>query len=270
MTRKALLLSLMVLLVTAASTGHRAAARATTEDAQRYCDLLGPKTPLPYGPGTCPGVRPGAQLHTSNGSCTFNFLFKGSDGRRYIGSAGHCIVPAGGGVWKPSKGPAASDGSGREIGNVVYAIEDDFSYRDFALIAIKPGVKVDPQMCHFGGPTGVNTDITSDTTLLHHFGYGAGFALTIPARTAIATRGLQMPTHIFAEGLAVFGDSGGAVVDARGRAVGLMEGLGPADVAIESTDDVGVVRIIRIGPMIKLAEGALGIRLRLLTADLLP
>src|SRR5438046_10082670 len=68
----------------------------------------------PVGTGTCPGVRPGATVRTDKGQCTFNFLFTGSDGRRYIGTAGHCILgdsltsgDVGEFAWAPGSGPAA-------------------------------------------------------------------------------------------------------------------------------------------------------------------
>src|SRR5687768_1369030 len=49
----------------------------------------------PVGPGPCPGVRPGGRVVTSVGDCTLNFLFRASDGTRYIGTAGHCVDPGG-------------------------------------------------------------------------------------------------------------------------------------------------------------------------------
>jgi hypothetical protein len=36
------------------------------------------------------------------------------------------------------------------------------------VIRVDPGVAVEPQLCHFGGPTGVNSDQTSDAVVLHH------------------------------------------------------------------------------------------------------
>jgi hypothetical protein len=63
------------------------------------------------------------------GQCTFNFLFTGSDGSRYIGTAGHCILgesPIGGDVgeqsWARGTGPVARDASGNRIGEFAYAI----------------------------------------------------------------------------------------------------------------------------------------------------
>src|SRR6266853_1497553 len=68
------------------------------------CTLI-PVPAAPLGTGTCPGVRPGAIVLTDVGQCTLNFLFQGSDGSGYIGTAGHCILgtsPIGGDVGEMS------------------------------------------------------------------------------------------------------------------------------------------------------------------------
>src|SRR5256885_17113520 len=65
------------------------------------CTLIPVPAAAPVGTGTCPGVRPGAIVRSHVGQCTLNFLFVGSDGSRYIGTAGHCILgtsPFGGDV----------------------------------------------------------------------------------------------------------------------------------------------------------------------------
>ena len=127
------------------------------------CELIEVPAAAPLGTGECPGVRPGAVVESDNGQCTFNFLFQGSDGARYIGTAGHCILgddPLGGDAgeqsWAAGSGPEARDGAGNRIGEFAYAILQD--PKDFALIRLDPGVAANAQMCHFGGPTGVNTD----------------------------------------------------------------------------------------------------------------
>lgn len=86
----------------------------------------------PVGTTPCPGVRPGAIVTSDVGQCSFNFLFQGSDGVRYIGTAGHCILgesPLGGDVgeeaWAPGDGPEARDAAGARIGEFAYAILQD-------------------------------------------------------------------------------------------------------------------------------------------------
>jgi hypothetical protein len=49
-------------------------------------------TTPPIGLSTGTTVQPGGLVETELGTCTLNFLFDGSDGRRYIATAGHCIL----------------------------------------------------------------------------------------------------------------------------------------------------------------------------------
>src|SRR5437016_4421292 len=127
------------------------------------CALIPIPAAAPLGTGTCPGVRPGAIVHSDAGQCTLNFLFLGSDGGRYIGTAGHCILgtsPFGGDVgemaWASGTGPVARDVDGNPIGEFAYAILQD--PKDFSLIRLDPQVQASAGMCHFGGPTAVNDD----------------------------------------------------------------------------------------------------------------
>src|SRR6185295_8502592 len=117
----------------------------------------------PVGITACPGVRPGAIVESDVGQCTFNFVFAGGDGAMYIGTAGHCILgesPIGGDVgetsWAAGTGPEARDAAGARIGEFSYAILQD--PKDFAVIRVDPAVGVSAQVCHFGGPTGINAD----------------------------------------------------------------------------------------------------------------
>src|SRR5918995_2457545 len=140
------------------------------------CKLIPVPTAAPVGTGTCPGVRPGAIVSSDKGQCTFNFLFNGSDGRQYIGTAGHCILgdsAIGGGdfgeeSWAPGAGPEARDASGNRIGEFAYAILQD--PKDFALIRLDPSVQANPGMCHFGGPTATNDQPPGGLVVLNHYG----------------------------------------------------------------------------------------------------
>jgi hypothetical protein len=168
----------------------------------KKCKLIPVPAAAPAGTGACPGVRPGAVVNSDTGQCSFNFLFNGSDGRRYMGTAGHCILgesPVGGDVgeesWAPGTGPEASDADGNRIGEFAYAILQD--PKDFAVIRLDPGVEASPQMCHFGGPTGTNTDQGSSPVVLNHFGNGIGVGTVLPARSAVAF-GMPNPDHVYA------------------------------------------------------------------------
>lgn len=234
----------------------------------------------PAGVGACPGVRPGGFLYSPErgGLCTYNFLFDGSDGRRYIGTAGHCILGTGATVadvgeksWGAGQGPIANSApepglpvSGDErVGEFAYAV---LEYpKDFALIRIDPGVEANPEMCHFGGPTGINDDLTFDPVVLHYFGGGLGLGALVPARTALATS-MPDPDEVLAAGPAVQGDSGAGVISDDGRAVGVLTNLGAQFRLHGEGAETGPIGITRIGPQIARAEEVLGLTLTLVTA----
>lgn len=220
---------------------------------------------------SCPGVRPGGQVQTEIGLCTFNFLFHAPDGHRYIGTAGHCILGVSGPtgpdvgekVYPVGGGPEALV-SGERVGEFAYAVLE--SPKDFALIRLDPGVEASPEMCHFGGPTGVNTDETPDPVTVEYYGNGVGVGTVLPARSGVAL-GLPSPDHVYAVGLAVPGDSGSGVISNDGRALGVLvttglHGLGFSDNGI----DAGTMGITRLAPQVARAQEALGTTLTLQTA----
>ena len=194
------------------------------------CSLIGVPAAggtMPVGVGNCPGVRPGAVVQTDVGLCTLNFLFEAPDRERYIGTAGHCILdeggPTGGNVgektWPKGQGPVAKDSQGHRIGEFAYAILQD--PKDFSLIRLDPGVQASPEMCQFGGPTGINDEVGGGTKVLEYWGNGIAIGSALPARSAVAD-GFPDPNHVYALGLALPGDSGSAVITDDGRALGVL------------------------------------------------
>src|SRR5437773_2923755 len=237
------------------------------------CELIPVPAAAPLGTGTCPGVRPGAIVLTDVGQCTLNFLFQGSDGGRYVGTAGHCILgtsPFGGDVgemaWAPGSGPVARDADGNPIGEFAYAILQD--PKDFSLIRLDPLVEANPAMCHFGGPTAVNDDNPGLTELvvLNWFGNGILVGTLLPARSALAA-GMPDPDHVFADGAAAPGDSGSGVISSDGRAVGVLVTVGVHTASVGSGGlDAGLIGITRLTPQVERAQQVLGVDLVLQTA----
>jgi hypothetical protein len=221
------------------------------------------------------GVHPGAILNSDVGQCTDNFLFDGSDGSRYIGSAGHCVLPApdvgganvGEKTWAPGSGPIARDSNGNRIGEWAYAILQD--PKDFSLIRLDPSVPATPQMPNYGGPTGSFDDISSNTVLLQYFGEGVLVSNIAPARNAVAF-GTPDPDHVYAQGVVVPGDSGSAIEASDGRAVGVIVTTGAHVGSVGGSGiDAGLIGITRLPPQLARASQVLGIRLTLRTAPLL-
>lgn len=225
---------------------------------------------MPVGVGTCPGVRPGGELLTDIGVCTMNFLFRTPAGERFIGTAGHCILGEGPvadnigeKTWPKGEGPVAKDGDGGRIGEFAYAVLQD--PKDFALIRIDPGVEASPEMCNYGGPTGINNEISDGAKVLQYFGNGVAIGMALPARSAVAM-GFPNPNHVYAAGIALPGDSGSAVITDDGRAVGVLVTTGIHGLGVDDNGvDFGTVGITRIVPQVERAQEALGLQLTMVT-----
>ncbi|MGH2691278.1 MAG: trypsin-like serine protease [Actinomycetota bacterium] len=236
------------------------------------CDLI-PTTqegvevaapPVGVGP-FCSGVRPGGVVTSDAGQCSFNFMWKDPSGNRYMGTAGHCIIDGGQQTWSFGSGPVARDRQGLRVGEFVYAVLQD--PKDFALIRLDSNVPANPQMCHFGGPTGQNDDLTSANVVINHYGQGLGVSQVVPGRTAVATY-MMDPNHVYADGAVVFGDSGSSAISSDGRALGVVVTTG---LHFGSAFwDKGTMGITRLKPQVQAAQSALGVSLTLQTAALLP
>ncbi len=160
----------------------------------------------------------------------------------------------------------ARDGEGNRIGEFAYAILQD--PKDFALIRLDPGVAANPQMCHFGGPTGVNSDRPglNSPTVLQHFGNGLGVGNVLPARSALAL-GMPDPDHVYAEGAVVPGDSGSGIISSDGRAVGVIVTTGLHTASFGTSGiDAGTMGVTRLAPQVTRAQQVLGTGLTLQTA----
>ena len=218
---------------------------------------------VPFGTTACPGVRPGAAYLSGDELCTFAFVFQGSDRRRYVATAGHCAFDPDpdrtkGHVqtWRPGAGPVVTDPDGKRLGTFAYAVLQG-QFRDFALIRLDNGVASSPQMCHFGGPTGVNTTVDGTDLLVHHYGQGSGLDY-VPARTGEMFFGLYRPDYVYFYGAASAGDSGGPVIAEDGSAIGVLTDL--------TTPFTGNVGVNRLAQHLTDAQRALRIRLTLLTS----
>lgn len=242
---------------------------------------IGLPAATPIGGGGCQGVRPGAVLQTDTGQCSFNFMFIGTDRQtgkktRYMGSAGHCVLLDGTGdtlvtpppaerLYRTGSGPVVKDAGGKRIGEFAYAVLAD--PKDFALIRLDDGVAANPQMCHFGGPTGINSERppSSEVVTLRQYGQGLLISSVSPARTLYAN-GMPSSDHVYANGVVLPGDSGSGVISDDGRAVGVAVTVG-ANTGPLGTLDNGTVGITRFQPQLDRAEQVLGQDLEIVTAS---
>jgi hypothetical protein len=161
----------------------------------------------------------------------------------------------------------ARDGAGAPIGRFAYAILQD--PKDFALIELDAGVPLNAQMCHFGGPTAINSDQPTGPIVLHHYGNGLALGSVLPARSGVAL-GMPDADHVFAQHPAAPGDSGSLVISDDGRAVGVLVTVGVHSSAIGiPAVDAGITGLTRFAPQIERVEQVLGIDLTMLTAPAL-
>lgn len=215
----------------------------------------------------CPVLHPGDPVSLGEGfRCTLNFLWRGSDGHRYMGTAGHCAV-------QTSIGGRIESGTGQLIGRLVYRVWDGgrTDEDDFALIRLDPSVKASPQMQHWGGPTAAYRDLTDQPRTLLMAGQAIGVSYIAPARELLAT-GVTHPKMIRFMGPASFNDSGAPVITRDGLAAGwvvaLADGRVPLSTSASGGGEAGASLISRIDPAVQAAERALRTRLTLQTAPL--
>lgn len=237
----------------------------------------------------CTLVQPGGRVLNEGNKepCTLNFMFRGSDHARYIAGAGHCfrnVDVAAPQTWRRGHGPVAHDTTGRRIGEYAfwtvhyqYGTADVplIRARDLALIRLDKGVASSPALAHFGGPTGMNNDITTSPVLMHSVGNGEGLGYVketgtpvAPARTFLATS-MTNPNAVGVAGYSGPGDSGSPVISDDGRAVALLVGLAHVGQSVtEGSPDLGALQLIRLPQMIALAQRTMHLRLTLMTAPL--
>jgi hypothetical protein len=219
---------------------------------------------LPFADPACTDARPGAgyvvTMPSGNYLCSLAFLFEGDDGTSYFATAGHCLIDGAEGEssWSSGAGPEVRDLSKNLVGHGRWARLDNNV--DIGLIEVAEGVTASPEVCHFGGPTGMAELSSLDPPrLVHHYGYGRVWRDHLKARTGLVTDYvpqwyLRMATNVGG------GDSGSSVIDANGRAVGIVvRGLATG---------AGYAEASRLDVHLPLAEEAVGTTLTLQTAPL--
>lgn len=194
--------------------------------------------------GTAP-IHPGVRTYSPTGSCSANFVFfKGAE--VYLGQAAHCTAQG-----DPDAATPCQSGSSLPLGTPVevtgatkpatlaysswlamfnaretnpFACADN----DFALLRIDPAdrSRVNPTVPHWGGPTGINKTGLAFGSSVYSFGDSelrGGIPLLRPrSGFAIATydQGWWHEAYTLLPGIP--GDSGSAVLDGNGLAVGTL------------------------------------------------
>lgn len=183
----------------------------------------------------CEGLSPGDQMTTDAGLCTLAFILADADDL-YFATAGHCI----------QVDQAAATPDHGEIGVGAFhflepetgSTSDGSPGMDFGLIRIHEGQypNLNPKVCGWDGPLGVYEG-GAEGGGVRHYGHGMVFGDLGP--TGQKREGAFLFTDeqaFYWTGLAVMGDSGSAVLDENGLALGVfthvlagVNGVPPAD-----------------------------------------
>ncbi|MGQ0846235.1 MAG: serine protease [Sporichthyaceae bacterium] len=189
-------------------------------------------------------IRPGVRTYTRGGSrCTANFVYTDASENVYLGQAAHCSQnaqaedPGGcGGLSLPLGTEVDVLGTG-VVGRMVYNSwltmreggERDVNacaFNDLALVQIprEAANRVNPTVPVVGGPTGVGTgDVEPGTPVLSYGDSAIDSDLdrvSLKVGTSLGTSGEGWTHRVYTVAPGLPGDSGSAVLDARGFAVG--------------------------------------------------
>jgi hypothetical protein len=192
-------------------------------------------------------------MFTAGAQCTANFIFtRGAD--VLIGYAAHCAGTGGATETNgcdsgslPLGTPVEIDGA-TQPGTLVYSSwlamqaagetnADACAYNDFAVVRIAAADvgRVNPSIPHWGGPVGLNT--AGNPALARVYSYGNSslrFGLTqLSPKTGVSLGssggGWTHPVYTVTPGIP--GDSGSAMLDASGRASGVLSTVAIAPLA---------------------------------------
>ncbi len=161
----------------------------------------------PVGLAACPEVRPGDSLYSefgdSSSRCVIGPMYADRRGNRYFITGPDCAPPyafeAAVTTWTFGKGPIALDGrSGKRIGEWVFRFSA--SSGGLSMVRLYPGIQANPQICQYGGPTGLNTAVSEDPTTLVMVGDQGGF-LSYDLRPYADVQSSLMRPGVAAEGL---------------------------------------------------------------------
>jgi hypothetical protein len=198
-----------------------------------------------WAPAATATVHPGVQTFTEGAQCTANFIY--SDGTNvYIGQAAHCAGTGGNTETDgctsgslPLGTPVDVTGAAHQ-GTLVYSSwlemqaehetdADTCQYNDLALVKLDPAdvAHTNPSVPFFGGPTAVGVAANLGDRVYSYGNSELRFGLTqLSPKYGISlgnTDGWSTAVYTVTPG--VPGDSGSGLMDASGRAIGVLSTL---------------------------------------------
>lgn len=228
--------------------------------------------------GACTFVQPGSVVNFPGFDCTLNYVFRGSNGSLYMGTAGHCTLGS-------PIGAMAVNNDSQPIGHLAFRVFNEnpadpnslAQNEDFALVRLLPTDTVDPQVFDLGGPTALYTGTSAHPVILRWVGQALDLPPVqgTPAPAGVATAVTRANAILFT-GPGIFGDSG-APVEIAGQAACIFTGLASVDASYPPWygsptpgHEIGEQWCSRLDVMLRLAERALHLRLTFVTAPALP
>jgi hypothetical protein len=214
-----------------------------------------------WAPAESAAIRPGVQTNTEAGQCTANFVF--TDGTDVLlGQAAHC---SGQGAATATNGcdqdsaplPIGSrveitgfDGK-TYVGSLVYSSwntmlangeqnDDTCENNDFALVKLSTAdaAKVNPSVPFWGGPAATNTagtEVGDDVFTYGNSSLRLGFAALSPkSGVSLGTSAGGWTHTIYTATQGIPGDSGSAVLDSAGKALGVLVTVAAAPIPLSN------------------------------------
>lgn len=192
----------------------------------------------PWADAATAPIRPGAVIHTEARDCASNFVFTRADNTSvFLGTTAYCVrdLPI---------GALATVGRPEDIAILVYSSwqtmaearevdPDAHEYNDFAVFRIDSRSRplVSPELPEVGGPAGMGDASAAGlgTRVREHAGSPVGVAGREPPtwREGVVTgRVGEWALLVHSPSPALPGETGGAVVDADGNALGVVVNVG--------------------------------------------
>lgn len=193
-------------------------------------------------------VHPGQLLDTAGSDCTSNFVFTDADRHVYIGQAAHCSSEGGEVDFDGCNGKTLPLGTAVTVvesgvrGVIAYNSWEAMQRRheknpsacadnDLALVRLPDSVRptVSPDVPYFGGPHGVNQVGAKPGDRVYSYGNSpirGGIGMLAPKSGTVLTvadHGWSYLAYFATPGIP--GDSGSAVLDGQGRALGVLSSL---------------------------------------------
>jgi hypothetical protein len=208
-------------------------------------------------------IHPGVQMYTKDAQCTGNFVFQDRLDRVYVGYAAHCAgtggatdtdgcvarsLPLGTRVRFAEGGSAVGSGTTVGRGRLAYSSwatmrrigtrdQDACAYNDFALVRVDRADrrKVNPSVPFWGGPVGLHRGGSAEGDTVHSYGSSSvrgDLAVLAPKQgTSLGTLGGGWSHLVYTVTPGIPGDSGSAVLDADGKALGTLSTITLAPLA---------------------------------------